>query len=113
MLDKEMGNLAKEILENNDINLLLENNAIEIRGTERVENVELSDGTILDTHIVIVATGIKPNLEFLKDSGIKTNSGVMNFSRQITLIFSLLEILLNLRIFQLEIESPFYSGLMR
>ena len=77
MLDKEMGDIAKEILEKNDINLLLENNVSKIIGKKRVKNVKLADGTVLDTDIVIIATGVKPNLEFLKGSGIKTNSGII------------------------------------
>lgn len=77
MLDKEMGNAAKKILEKNDINLFLENNITEILGKKRVKGVKLTDGTVLDADIVIIATGVKPNLEFLRDSGIKTNSGVI------------------------------------
>ncbi|MFX1574993.1 MAG: NAD(P)/FAD-dependent oxidoreductase [Promethearchaeota archaeon] len=77
MLDREMGDIAKEILEKNDINLLLENNISKIIGKKRVKNVKLADGTVLDTDIVIIATGVKPNLEFLQGSGIKTNSGII------------------------------------
>ena len=77
MLDREMGDLAKEILEENHINLLLKNNISKIEGKKRVNNVKLEDGTVLDADIVIIATGIKPNLDFLRDSGIKTNSGII------------------------------------
>jgi len=77
MLDKEMGNITKEILEKNDINLFLENNITEILGKKRVKGVKLTDGTVLDADIVIIATGVKPNLKFLRDSGIKINSGVI------------------------------------
>ena len=77
MLDKEMGDIAKEILEKNDINLFLENNISKILGKKRVKSVKLADGTVLDADIVIIATGIKPNLDFLQGSGIKTNSGII------------------------------------
>ena len=77
MLDKEMGDIAKEILEKNDINLLLKNNISKIDGKKRVKSVKLTNGTVLDADIVIIATGIKPNLDFLRDSGIKTNSGII------------------------------------
>ncbi|MFX1588371.1 MAG: NAD(P)/FAD-dependent oxidoreductase [Promethearchaeota archaeon] len=77
MLDKEMGNIAKEILEKNDINLVLNNNVTEILGKKQVKGVKLANGKTLDADIVIVATGVKPNLEFLKDSGINTNIGVI------------------------------------
>ncbi|MFX1493049.1 MAG: NAD(P)/FAD-dependent oxidoreductase [Promethearchaeota archaeon] len=77
MLDKEMGNLAKEILEENDISLFFENKITEILGKKQVKSVRLTDGTVLDADLVIIATGVKPNLEFLRDSGIETNSGVI------------------------------------
>ncbi|MFX1593315.1 MAG: NAD(P)/FAD-dependent oxidoreductase [Promethearchaeota archaeon] len=77
MLDKEMGDIAKEILEKNEINLFLENNISKIDGKKRVDSVKLADGTVLDADILIIATGINPNLDFLQDSGIKTNSGII------------------------------------
>ncbi|MFX1320836.1 MAG: NAD(P)/FAD-dependent oxidoreductase [Promethearchaeota archaeon] len=77
MLDKEMGNIAKEILEKNNITVLLENNVTEILGKKQVKSVKLTDGTVLDADLVIVATGVKPNLEFLKDCGININSGII------------------------------------
>ncbi|MFX1304025.1 MAG: NAD(P)/FAD-dependent oxidoreductase [Promethearchaeota archaeon] len=77
MLDKEMSDITKKILEKNDINLFLENNISKIIGKKRVNSVKLADGTVLDADLVIIATGIKPNLDFLRDSGIKTNSGII------------------------------------
>ncbi|HSV71173.1 MAG TPA: FAD-dependent oxidoreductase [Methylibium sp.] len=39
--------------------------------------VRLSNGETLDTDLVISATGVKPNIAFLKDSGIDCNQGVL------------------------------------
>ncbi|MFX1496073.1 MAG: NAD(P)/FAD-dependent oxidoreductase [Promethearchaeota archaeon] len=77
MLDKEMGIIVKNILENNDIDLLLGSNVDKILGKKQVKSVKLTNGTVLDADMVIIATGIKPNLELLRDSGIKTNLGVI------------------------------------
>ncbi len=76
MLDTEMGEITKRILKKNDVNLLLEKKISKITGNKSVEKVELADGTVLDADIVIIATGIKPNLDFLRDSRISTNSGI-------------------------------------
>lgn len=77
MLDKEMATIVKEILQKNGVNLILENKIIEILGTDKVESIKLADGTVLDTDMIIIATGVKPNLDVIKDSGIKTNSGIV------------------------------------
>jgi NADPH-dependent 2,4-dienoyl-CoA reductase/sulfur reductase-like enzyme len=39
--------------------------------------VTLSNGTVIEVDLVISATGVKPNIEFLKDSGIEMNKGVL------------------------------------
>lgn len=38
--------------------------------------VHLKDGTMLPASLVVIATGVKSNIEFLKDSGIETHHGV-------------------------------------
>ncbi|MFX1519707.1 MAG: NAD(P)/FAD-dependent oxidoreductase [Promethearchaeota archaeon] len=77
MLDKEMSAFVEEILQKNGVNVMLENTITEILGPERVEKTKLADETVLNADIVIVATGVKPNLDVVKDSGIKTNSGIV------------------------------------
>jgi NAD(P)H-nitrite reductase large subunit len=39
--------------------------------------VKLSNGDVLDADLVISATGVKPAIGFLKDSGVKTNVGIV------------------------------------
>ena len=39
--------------------------------------VTLSNGTVIEVDLVISATGVKPNIEFLKDSGIEMNKGIL------------------------------------
>jgi NAD(P)H-nitrite reductase large subunit len=39
--------------------------------------VTLSNGTVIEVDLVISATGVKPNIEFLKDSDIEMNKGVL------------------------------------
>lgn len=41
------------------------------------KSVELDNGTTISGDVVIIATGIKPNIEFLDGSGIETDEGVL------------------------------------
>lgn len=77
MLDKEMGMIVKEVLQKNGINVIVENEITEVLGSDRVEGAKLIDGTVLNADILIVATGVKPNLDVVKDSGININSGIV------------------------------------
>jgi 3-phenylpropionate/trans-cinnamate dioxygenase ferredoxin reductase component len=49
----------------------------EVRGTDHVEKVVLSDGTELDTDLVVVGIGSKPATEWLEGSGIELDNGVV------------------------------------
>lgn len=48
-----------------------------IRESGGAKVVELTDGTKLEADVVIVATGIRPNLELLDGSGIKTEEAIL------------------------------------
>ena len=41
------------------------------------KSVRLSDGSVIQADIVIMATGIKTNIDFLQGSGLKTNQGIL------------------------------------
>jgi NADPH-dependent 2,4-dienoyl-CoA reductase/sulfur reductase-like enzyme len=49
----------------------------EVRGTDRVEMVVLSDGTELDADLVVVGIGSKPATEWLEGSAIELDNGVV------------------------------------
>ncbi|ULE33897.1 NAD(P)/FAD-dependent oxidoreductase [Mycobacterium sp. IDR2000157661] len=49
----------------------------EVRGGERVEKVVLGDGTELDADLVVVGIGSKPGTDWLVDSGIELDNGVV------------------------------------
>ncbi|MCE4606306.1 MAG: FAD-dependent oxidoreductase [Desulfurococcales archaeon] len=81
MLDKEMGNIVEDIFEEHGVKVLLKSKVSEIIGEEsmgrKVKGVKLADGRILPADIVIIATGVRPNLDFAEKSGIKTNRGIL------------------------------------
>ncbi|RSL29849.1 NAD(P)/FAD-dependent oxidoreductase [Salibacterium salarium] len=48
-----------------------------VEGNEQVKSVVLQDGTVIDTYIVLFATGIHPNKELAQESGLDTNRGII------------------------------------
>ncbi|MFB5662760.1 FAD-dependent oxidoreductase [Alteribacillus sp. HJP-4] len=69
MFDKDMGELIQAEAEKHGIEICYEEQVELIEGTERVEAV-VTDKKRHTTDAVIAATGIRPNTEFLKDTGI-------------------------------------------
>lgn len=49
----------------------------EVRGTDDVEKVVLTDGTELDADLVVVGIGSRPATDWLEGSGIKLDNGVL------------------------------------
>ncbi len=73
--DKDFAEIAKGILEENGVEVLLGKKVSRIVG-KRVEGVEV-DGEFMRCEMVIISVGVQPNLEIVKDSGIKTNVGII------------------------------------
>lgn len=70
VFDKEITDLLEEELRANNINLLLSETVVELIGDEKVSKVK-TDKREIDTDIVILATGVRPNTDFLKSDEIK------------------------------------------
>lgn len=49
----------------------------EIHGVGRVQAVSLDDGTLIDADLVLKGIGVRPNVDWLEDSGIETARGVL------------------------------------
>ncbi len=77
MLDEEMSTIVKSNLREHGVDVRIENEITKISGKKKVESVKLTDKSALDADMIIIATGVKPNLDVIKDSGIKTNSGII------------------------------------
>jgi nitrite reductase (NADH) large subunit len=46
-------------------------------GTDKVEGVELQDGAVIPADLVVIAIGVRPNVELAKASGLAVNRGVV------------------------------------
>ena len=70
VFDKDITDLLEEELRDKGINLLLSETVVELIGEGKVSKVK-TDKREIDADIVILATGVKPNTDFLKTDEIK------------------------------------------
>jgi nitrite reductase (NADH) large subunit len=75
-LDPVSAELLKADLGTRGIKVFTEANTKVILGDERVEGVELADGTHLPASIVVMAAGIRPNIALAKASGLACGRGI-------------------------------------
>ena len=76
-LDEIAAKLLQKELEKQGMKFLLEKSTDAIIGNERVEGVTFKDGTSLEADLVVMAVGVKPNIELAKESGIAVNRGIV------------------------------------
>src|SRR4051812_35280398 len=76
-LDADGGQYLLTKMEDLGIRVLLGRTTTAILGDERAEGVALSDDTFLDTDIVVVAAGIRPNVDLARKAGVVVNRGVV------------------------------------
>ena len=70
VFDKDITDLLEEELRESGVNLLLSETVVELIGDGKVSKVK-TDKREIDADIVILATGVKPNTDFLKADEIK------------------------------------------
>jgi nitrite reductase (NADH) large subunit len=76
-LDAAAGYLLERAIRQRGIDVRTKANTRAILGTDKVEGVELADGTIIPATLVVMAAGIKPNAGLAKDAGIDVNRGIL------------------------------------
>lgn len=79
VLDDEFSLIIERIMEQRGVNILKgsDNDAVAFVGEPRVNGVKTVRGDILKADIIVAATGLKPNTDYLKGSGIETDAGVV------------------------------------
>lgn len=70
VFDKEITDLLEKELTEKGVNLYLNSKVIEFKGEEKVTKI-VTENQEIETDLVILATGVKPNTQFLKDTGIE------------------------------------------
>ncbi|MBE6051507.1 MAG: CoA-disulfide reductase [Clostridium sp.] len=71
VFDKEITDVLEEEIRNHDVDLRLNESVTKLVGDKKVTQVITSKGETVDADIVIIATGVRPNTSFLKDTGIE------------------------------------------
>ncbi len=76
-LDVVGGQFLKREIEKLGIEVLLNKNTERIMGEESVDGVLFKDGSIAEADMVVIACGIRPNVELGKKAGLKVNRGIV------------------------------------
>lgn len=76
-LDKPAAMLLQRALEKKGMNFMLQAQTSEIIGDSRVTGVRFKDGQEVPADIVVMAVGIRPNIELAKATGIHCNRGIV------------------------------------
>jgi 3-phenylpropionate/trans-cinnamate dioxygenase ferredoxin reductase component len=65
------------VFEQNDVRVLLPNEVVSFGGHERVDSVETHTGETCTTDLVVTGVGVDPVVDFLADSGLEIDNGVV------------------------------------
>ncbi len=76
-LDADGGNYLAGKMEDLGITVMLNRTTTAILGQERVEGVALSDDSCLEADLVVVAAGIRPNVELAYKAGVRVTRGIV------------------------------------
>jgi nitrite reductase (NADH) large subunit len=76
-LDAEAGHLLQRDLDARGIAFFTNGQTEEIYGNGRAEGVKLADGRTVPGDLVVVAIGIRPNVELAKGAGLAVNRGIV------------------------------------
>jgi len=76
-LDSAAGALLKSSLEERGLKFLMEHETEALLGDKRVEHICFSNGLRLPADLVVMAVGIRPNIELAKSAGIYSERGIV------------------------------------
>jgi NADPH-dependent 2,4-dienoyl-CoA reductase/sulfur reductase-like enzyme len=76
-VDEKISNFIQKYFENRGVQFILNESVKEIEGDEKVKTVVLNSDKKLDADFVLIAIGIKPNVEIAQQSGINVNNGII------------------------------------
>jgi len=77
VFDDTASQIAQKTLESYDVKVLLNTTVQEILGEEAASGVLLKDGRELTCDFIILAMGIRCNIDLVKDTGLKVNRGII------------------------------------
>lgn len=75
-LDPDSGKLLSNALTARGINVLTSTSPLQMLGRDSVRAIQLNDQTLIDTDLVVLATGITPNRELAQGAGLACGRGI-------------------------------------
>ena len=76
-LDTNASQLLQKSLEERGMKFLMEHSSAEILGDKRVSGLKFDDGTVAEADLLVMAVGIKPNIELAQSCGIYCERGIV------------------------------------
>jgi len=76
-LGHAMGAVVADLHRDHGVDVRLGVGVVLIEGSDRVERVRLTDGSVLDVDLVVVGIGVGPNTGWLEGSGLTLDNGVL------------------------------------
>jgi len=70
-LDSDMAIYIEKYLDSKEINVILGDSVVELRGEPQVKEVILQSGKVLETDFIIMSIGVKPNVSLARETGIE------------------------------------------
>ncbi len=77
VLDEQAAAIAQEVMEEHGVKFVFGDTVTEVLGEGRVEGVSLKSGNKMECDMLIVAIGVVPNTDIVKDTGINVNRGIV------------------------------------
>lgn len=75
-LDETGGTLLREALEQRGLSIRTGTSPVAILGRHQVRAVQLDDETLVSTDLVVVAAGIRPNIEVAREAGLECDRAI-------------------------------------
>ena len=76
-LDAAAGQMLQRDLDRRGIAFFTDGQTEEITGTERAEGVQLADGRFIPADLVVLAIGIRPNIDLARAANLEVNRGIV------------------------------------
>lgn len=75
--DRKASEIITRALKKEGCEVITGDTVVRVKGKKRISKITLKSGKEINTQLLIIAIGVKPNVEFLEDSGIDINRGIV------------------------------------
>lgn len=76
-LDEHSGKMVQTAIEQMGITPLMSKSTTAVLGDERVTGVTFADGSSVDCDMIVIAAGIRPNVELARQAGMRVERGIV------------------------------------